>query len=86
VPQGGVATLDVFDCGRGMLHLVAIGRDNESVQLSRDGNQLATTELWPGGVWEQTVRTRSMPPGSQCQFAVATTSLVHLDTFTWTPG
>jgi hypothetical protein len=25
-------------------------------------------------------------PGSQCQFSLATTSLVHLSTFTWTPA
>jgi hypothetical protein len=86
VPQGGVATLDVFDCARGTLHLVAIGRDNESVQLAQNGNQIATTTLWPGGVWEQTVRTRAASPGTQCQFSVATTSLVHLATFAWTPG
>jgi hypothetical protein len=86
VPQGGVATLDVFDCGRGTLHVVAIGRDNESLQLAQDGNQVATTRLWPGGVWEQTLRTHAASPGSQCQFALATTSLVHLSTFTWTPA
>jgi hypothetical protein len=86
VPQGGVATLDVFDCGRGTFRVVAVGRDDESLQLSQNGNQIATTTLWPGGVWEQTVRTPATSPGSQCQFAVATTSLVHLATFRWTPG
>jgi hypothetical protein len=86
VPQGGVATLDVFDCGRGTLRLVAIGRDNESVQLRQEGNEVATTTLWPGGVWQQTLRTRAAPRGADCHFAVATTSLVHLATFSWTPG
>jgi hypothetical protein len=86
VLQGGVATLDVFDCGRGTLHVVAIGRDNESLQLAREGNEVATTQLWPGGVWEQTLRTPAARPGSECHFSVATTSLVHLATFSWTPG
>jgi hypothetical protein len=86
VPQGGVATLDVFDCGRGTLHLVAIGRDNESLQLAQDGNEVATARLWPGGVWEQTIRTPPARAGSHCHFSLATTSLVHLATFRWTPG
>ena len=84
--QGGVATLDVFDCGRGTVRLVAIGRDNESLRLARDGHQIATTSLWPGGVWEQTLRTPPASPGTQCEFSVVTTSLVHLATFSWTPG
>ena len=83
--QGGVATLTVYDCGRGAFHVVAIGRDNETLRLSQDGNQLTTTTLWPDGVWEQTVRTPARP-GGRCTFSLESTSLVHLDTFEWTPS
>jgi hypothetical protein len=82
----GLATLDVFDCGRGRFHLVAIGRHNESVQLSQDGNPVARTDLWPDGVWEQTIDTPAAGPGRQCSFSLSTTSLVHLDTFEWRPS
>ena len=85
VLQGGVATLDVFDCGRGTFHLVAIGRDNESVQLSRDGNPVASKALWPEGVWEQTIETPAAGAGRQCSFSLSTTSLVHLAAFDWRP-
>ena len=85
VLQGGVATLDVFDCGRGTFHLIAVGRDNETVQLSRDGNPVATKTLWPDGVWEQTIDTPAADEGRQCSFSLSTTSLVHLATFGWTP-
>src|SRR5205823_2447758 len=83
VLQGGVATLDVFDCGRGTLHVVAVGRDNETLRLAENGNHLTTTELWPDGVWEQTVRTPRSRAGSRCTFSLSTTSLVHLATFAW---
>jgi hypothetical protein len=85
VLQGGVATLDVFDCGRGTFHVVAIGRDDESLQLKKDGNQIATTTLWSGGVWEQTVATPAARARRRCTLSLATTSLVHLATFSWTP-
>jgi hypothetical protein len=84
VLQGGVATLDVFDCGRGTFHVVAIGRDNETVKLSHGANEVATTTLWPDGVWEQTLQTPAN--GHRCTFALSTTSLLHLATFAWTPG
>jgi Dolichyl-phosphate-mannose-protein mannosyltransferase len=85
VLQGGVATLEVFDCGRGTFHLIAIGRDNESVQLSQNGNPVATKTLWPDGVWEQTIDTPASGVGGQCSFSLSTTSLVHLATFDWRP-
>jgi hypothetical protein len=81
----GVATLDVFDCGRGRFHVIAIGRHNESVQLSQNGNPVAKTDLWPNGVWEQTIDTPAAGPGRQCSFSLSSTSLVHLDTFEWSP-
>lgn len=83
--QGGVATIDVFDCGRGRFHVVAIGRDNETLTLSEGGTQLTTTNLWPGGVWEQSVTTPASPAGRRCTFSLASTSLVHLSAFAWTP-
>lgn len=86
VLQGGVATLDVFDCGRGTMHLVAVGRDNESLQLSSDGAPVVTTKLWPNGVWEQSIRTPARGPLHRCSFSLSTTSLVHLATFAWKPG
>jgi len=55
------------------------------VQLSKDGAEIATTPLWPGGVWEQTVATPATRRGGRCTFSLATTSLVHLATFSWTP-
>jgi hypothetical protein len=82
--QGGVATLDVFDCRRGTFHIVAVGRDNETLRLSQGGAQVAETDLWPGGIWEQSIPTDGT--GGRCTFALNTTSLVHLQTFTWTPG
>jgi len=86
VPQGGVATLDVFDCGRGSFHLVAVGRDEETLRLSRDGRAVARTALWPEGVWEQTVATPAAGPHARCTFTLVTSSLVHLSTFEWTPA
>jgi hypothetical protein len=65
--------------------VVAIGRHNESVQLSQDGNPVAKTALWPDGVWEQTIDTPAAGPGRQCSFSLSTTSLLHLDTFEWSP-
>jgi hypothetical protein len=85
VPQGGVATLDVFDCGRGTFHVVAIGRDNETLRLSENGNPVATTHLWREGVWEQTIQTPAAT-GTRCSFSLSTTSLVHLAAFGWSPG
>jgi len=85
VPQGGVATLDVFDCGRGTFHVVAVGRDNETVRLSENGTQVAETQLWPQGVWEHTIDTPARPSGSRCAFSLSTTSLLHLAAFGWTP-
>jgi hypothetical protein len=83
--QGGVATLDVFDCGRGTFHVVAIGRDNETLRLARDGTPVTSTSLWPQGVWEQSLSTPAEPPGRRCTFSLTSSSLVHLATFTWTP-
>jgi hypothetical protein len=82
---GGVATLDVFDCGRGTFHLIAIGRANETVQLSQNGNPVAKTALWPDGVWEQTIDTPAARPGTQCSFSLSSTGLVRLATFEWRP-
>jgi len=84
--QGGVATIEVFDCGRGTFHVVAVGRDNETLTLSQGGNQLTTTNLWPGGVWEQSVATHPLPRGTRCTFSLASTSLVHLAAFEWNPS
>jgi hypothetical protein len=83
--QGGVAELDVFDCGRGTFHIVAIGRDNETLRLARNGTPVASTSLWPDGVWEQSVATAAAPPGTQCTFTLTSSSLVHLATFEWSP-
>jgi hypothetical protein len=85
IAEGGVATLDVFDCTRGTFHVVAIGRDNETLQLSQDGNPIAQTQLWLQGVWEHTVRTPHAA-GARCTFSLSTTSLVHLSVFSWTPN
>jgi hypothetical protein len=82
--QGGVATLDVFDCSHGAFHIVAIGRDNETLRLAENGNPVAQTRLWPDGVWEQTVKTPAAA-GARCTFSLSTTSLVHLSSFEWTP-
>src|SRR6185437_1093646 len=38
--QGGVATIDIFGCGRGTFHVVAVGRDNETLKLSEGANQI----------------------------------------------
>jgi hypothetical protein len=84
--QGGVATIDVFDCGRGTFHVVAVGRDNETLTLSKGGTPLTTTNLWPDGVWEQSVATPAARPATQCTFSLASTSLVHLAAFEWTPA
>jgi hypothetical protein len=86
LPQGGVATLDVFDCGRGAFQVVAVGRDNETLKLARDGNPVAETDLWPQGVWEQTIQTPARPRGSRCSFSLTSSSLVHLQTFRWSPA
>ena len=51
IGPGGTATLDVYNCGRGAFRLVAIGRDNTKLTLARDGTTVATTDLWPRGVW-----------------------------------
>jgi hypothetical protein len=83
--QGGVATLDVFNCTRGTLHIVAIGRDNETLRLSENGNPVTHTQLWPQGVWEQTVKTPKAE-GARCTFSLSTTSLVHLSVLAWTPA
>jgi hypothetical protein len=84
VLQGGVATLDVFDCGRGSFHVVAVGRDNETLQLSQGGTVVTQTRLWPHGVWEYSVDTPARAAGARCTFSLSTTSLVHLTTFAWT--
>jgi hypothetical protein len=83
--QGGVATLDVFDCGRGTFHLVAVGRDDETLRLAEGGDTLATTTLWPDGVFEQTIATPARPPGGRCTFSLTSSSLVHLQAFGWRP-
>jgi hypothetical protein len=84
--QGGVATLDVFDCGGGTFRVVAIGRDNETLRLSENGTQITTTNLWPDGVWEQRIRTPAAGAHGRCTFSLSSTSLVHLAAFTWTPS
>jgi hypothetical protein len=83
--QGGVATIDIFGCGPGTFHVVAVGRDNETLKLSEGANQVATTNLWPDGVWEQRITTPASSAGGRCTFSLASSSLVHLSTFTWTP-
>ena len=85
IAGGGVATLDIYDCTRGTFRVVAIGRDNETLQLSENGNPIAQTQLWLQGVWEHSVRT-PQATGSRCTFSLATTSLVHLSVFAWTPN
>jgi hypothetical protein len=82
---GGVATLDVFDCTRGTFHVIAIGRDNETLQLSENGTPLTQTRLWLEGVWEHTVRTPAAA-NARCTFSLSTTSLVHLAVFDWSPN
>jgi hypothetical protein len=82
--QGGVATLDVFNCTRGSFHIVAIGRDNETLQLSENGNPVTQTRLWREGVWEFTVKTPKAAR-ARCTFSLSTTSLVHLSVFAWKP-
>jgi hypothetical protein len=85
IDSTGLATLDVFNCGRGTFHLVAVGRDNETVTLAQNDTKIASYRLWPGGTWEQTITT---PPARNnlCTFAVSTTSLVHLAEFSWVPA
>ena len=85
ISGGGVATLDVFDCTRGTFHVVAVGRDNETLRLSENGNQLTQTQLWLQGVWEQTVKTPAAHR-ARCTFTLSTTSLVHLAAFEWSPN
>jgi hypothetical protein len=85
IAGGGVATLDVFDCTRGIFHVVAIGRDNETLQLSENGNPVTQTQLWLDGVWEHTVHTPAAA-GARCTFSLSTTSLVHLAVFDWSPN
>jgi hypothetical protein len=84
IAGGGVATLDVFDCTRGTFHVVAIGRDNETLQLAENGNPITHTQLWPEGVWELTVKTPAAKD-ARCTFSLSTTSLVHLSVFAWSP-
>jgi hypothetical protein len=84
ITGGGLATLDVFDCVRGTFHVVAIGRDNETLQLSENGNPVTQTQLWPEGVWELSVKTPAAK-NARCTFSLSTTSLVHLSVFAWTP-
>jgi hypothetical protein len=84
VGPGGTATLDVYDCGRGTFSLVAVGRDDTTLTLASNGTTVATFDLWPRGVWKQTIPT---PPGStRCTFSLSSSSLVHLRRFTWTPA
>ena len=84
ISGGGVATLDVFDCTRGTFHVVAIGRDNETLRLSENGNPLTQTQLWLQGVWEQTVQTPAAHR-ARCTFTLSTTSLANLAAFEWSP-
>jgi len=88
IAEHSVATLSVFDCGRGTFHLIAIGHSNETLRLMRDSTPVATTQLWPQGVWEQTISTPAAAPGSadRCTFTLSSTSVVQLTTFAWTPG
>ena len=63
----GTATLDVYQCGIGVLRLRAVGLDNAKVTLSRDGTTVSSYDLWPQGTWEQTIPTG---PGSRrCSFS-----------------
>jgi hypothetical protein len=83
IGPSGTATLEVFDCGAGTFRVVAVGRDDAKLTLAKDGTTVATYDLWPRGVWEQTVTT---PPGSgRCTFSLSSSSLVHLDDFSWNP-
>jgi hypothetical protein len=84
VGPGGTATLDVYGCGRGAFHLVAVGRDDTTVRLARDGQPVATFKLWPYGVWEQTIPTAA--GSGRCTFSLSSSSLVHLRRFAWTPA
>jgi hypothetical protein len=84
IGPGGTATLEVFDCGRGTFRLFAIGRDDSKLTLARDGTTVATYDIWPRGAWEQRIATDA--GGGRCTFALSSTSLVHLDEFSWTPA
>ena len=84
IGPGGTATLDVYDCGRGAFRLVAIGRANTTLSLARDGTTVATTDLWPHGVWSQTLETSA--GDGRCTFSLSSSSLVHLQQFEWTPA
>jgi hypothetical protein len=80
----GQASLDVFDCGRGRFHVVAIGRDNAKLTLAQDGTAVATADLWPHGVWERTLETTGSH--GRCTFSLSASSLVHLSEFSWVRG
>jgi hypothetical protein len=84
VGSSGTATLDVYDCGRGTFHLLAVGRDDTKLTLARDGTTVATYDLWPRGVWEQTIPTEA--GSGRCTFSLSSGSLVHLEDFSWTPA
>jgi hypothetical protein len=59
-----------------------IGRDNAKVSLTEGGTTLATTDLWPRGIWEHTIETTGA--GGRCTFVLSSSSLVHLSEFRWT--
>jgi hypothetical protein len=82
IGSSGTATLDVYDCGRGTFHLIAVGRDDTKLTLARDGTTVATFDLWPRGVWERAIPTEA--GSGRCTFSLSSSSLVHLDDFSWT--
>jgi hypothetical protein len=84
IGPGGTATLDVYDCRRGAFRLVAVGRDNTKLTLSRDGTTVSSTALWPRGVWTQTLETSA--GDGRCTFTLSSTSLVHLEQLEWMPA
>jgi hypothetical protein len=83
VADGGTATLDVYQCGPGVFRVVAVGHDDTQLTLTRDGKTVATTTLWPHGVWEQTIPTSAGP--GRCTFSLSSSSVVHLQNFSWQP-
>jgi hypothetical protein len=84
VGPGGTATLDVFSCGRGAFHVVATGRDDTRLTLALNGAAVATTDLWPHGVWSETVPTSAGE--GRCTLSLSVCSLVHLEQLSWTPA
>jgi hypothetical protein len=82
VAAGEEATLDVYHCRAGRFRLVAVGREHATLTLARDGRTIGRFEIWPRGVWEQTVDTSA--GDGKCRFSLSTTRPVHLRAFAWT--